>query len=150
MWPVKVMARTTVPDGVGSERLTMKIGFSAFVCAVLLIGMPLSETTGAEPPSMIFRSAPPPAPTTSPEAQAFAVDRFAQARENLAALRDGRLAVSDLTPQELQDVLDLDRMLRGYAAEVPSPRQQCVDDEVRRAGGQPSRLAWRVIALKCR
>jgi len=128
----------------------MKIGFSATVCAALLIGTPFSATTGAEPPTVRVRSAPPPAPAATPEAQAFAVDRFAQARENLAALRDGRRAVSDLTPQELQDVLDLDRMLRGYAAEVPSPRQQCVDDEVRRAGGRPSRLAWQVIALKCR
>ncbi len=128
----------------------MKIGFSAAGCAALLIGTPFSAATGAEPPTMIIRPAPPQTPDATPPPLAFAIDRFAQARENLAALRDGRRAVSDLTPQELQDVLDLDRMLRGYAAEVPSPRQQCVDDEVRRAGGRPSRLAWQVIALKCR
>jgi len=128
----------------------MKIGFLAAVCAALLSGTPFGEATGAEPQTVIVRPAPPPAPPASPEAQTFGIDRFAQARENLAALRDGRRAVTDLTPQELQDVLDLDRMLRGYAAEVPSSRQQCVDDEVRRAGGRPSRLAWQVILLKCR
>jgi hypothetical protein len=85
-----------------------------------------------------------------PDQAQASLDRFAQARANLVMLRDGQLAVSALTPQELQDVLDLDRMLRGAAAEQPSPSQQCVNDEVRRAGGSPSRLAWEVIRLKCR
>jgi len=93
-----------------------------------------------------------PAPSASPDAsQAQAsLDRLARARNNLILLRDGRLSVSALTPEELQDVLDLDRMVRSTAGDPPSVRQQCVDDEVRRAGGRPSRLAWEVIRLKCR
>lgn len=77
-------------------------------------------------------------------------ERIARAQANLIALREGRLSVSDLSPLELQDVLDLDRMLRGNAVDTRTPAQQCVDEEVRKAGGRPSRLAWSVIRLKCR
>jgi len=77
-------------------------------------------------------------------------DRFARARDNLLALRDGRRAVGDLTAQELQDVVDLDRQVRGSAIDNRSVRQRCIDNEVRREGGNPSRLAWEVIKLKCR
>ena len=77
-------------------------------------------------------------------------DRFVRARDNLLALRDGRRAVNDLTRQELQDVLDLDRQVRGSAADTRSFRERCIDSEVRREGGNPSRLAWEVIKLKCR
>jgi hypothetical protein len=78
------------------------------------------------------------------------VDRFARARDNYVALRDGRRAVSELTPEELEDVLELDRRLRGDMPDDRSPKQQCIDNEVRSAGGRPSALAWRVIAMKCR
>jgi len=77
-------------------------------------------------------------------------DRFVRARDNLLALRDGRRAVGDLTRQELQDVLDLDRQVRGGATDTRSFRERCIENEVRRAGGNPSRLAWEVIRLKCR
>jgi hypothetical protein len=78
------------------------------------------------------------------------VDRLARARDNLLALRDGRRAVGDLTAQELQDVIDLDRQVRGSATDTRSFRERCIDNEVRREGGNPSRLAWEVIKLKCR
>jgi len=90
-----------------------------------------------------------PAPAPSPELTAQQ-ERIARARANLIALREGRLAVSDLSATDLQGVLDLDRMLRGNTVDTRTPRQQCVDNEVRRAGGRPSRLAWSVIELKCR
>lgn len=125
----------------------MRIAFPVALCAAFLPGVLFSAANGAEQPTA--RASPAPPPATFPDAQAQ-LDRFARARDNFTALRDGRLAVSELSPQELQDVIDFDRMLRGNAADAPSPRQQCVDDEVRRAGGRPSRLAWQVIALKCR
>lgn len=90
-----------------------------------------------------------PAPAPSPELTAQQ-QRIARARANLIALREGRLSVSDLSAIDLQDVLDLDRMLRGNTVDTRTPEQQCVDNEVRRAGGRPSRLAWSVIELKCR
>lgn len=77
-------------------------------------------------------------------------ERIAHAQASLIALREGRLSVSDLSPLELQDVLDLDRMLRGNAIDTRMPAQQCVDREVKQAGGNPSTLAWSEIRLKCR
>ena len=69
----------------------------------------------------------------------------------LEALRQGRLFTSDLSPQELQDVLELDRTARsGALGDNRSFVQQCIDEEVRRNGGRPTRLAWEVIRLKCR
>lgn len=90
-----------------------------------------------------------PAPGPAPELTAQQ-ERIAHARANLIALREGRLSVSDLSAIDLQDVLDLDRMLRGNTVDTRTPEQRCVDDEVRRVGGHPSRLAWSVIELKCR
>ncbi|WP_285713827.1 hypothetical protein [Erythrobacter oryzae] len=95
------------------------------------------------------RTAPEPQAQVPPEALP-GFDRFARARDNLLALRDGRRAVGDLTRQELQDVIDLDRQVRGSAADTRSFRERCIDNEVRREGGNPSRLAWEVIKLKCR
>jgi hypothetical protein len=92
--------------------------------------------------------APAPAPPIAPQPT---YDRTARAIANLEALRQGRLFTSDLSPQDLQDVLDLDRLVRGGAlADNRSFVQQCIDEEVRRNGGEPTRLAWEVIRLKCR
>lgn len=94
-----------------------------------------------------------PTPTPSPQVTDFPVtDRALRARANLEALIAGRLSTSDLSPQELQDVIDFDRMVRGraIATDTRSFSQRCVDEEVRRNGGNPSRLAWEVIRLKCR
>lgn len=102
-------------------------------------------------PQAKMRSSPPaPSETPAPEEPRLLNDRFVRARENLIALREGRISVSDLTPVELQDVVDFDRMLRGDSFDNRSPRQKCVDEEIRRAGGSPSQLAWNVIRLKCR
>lgn len=35
------------------------------------------------------------------------------------------------------------------ASDTRSPRQICIDEAVKKEGGRPSRLAWRVIDLKC-
>lgn len=90
-----------------------------------------------------------PAAPSSAEAPSQ-LDRLARARANLIALREGRLAIGALSPQDLQDVLDLDRMIRGDSVDRRSSRQKCVDREVERFAGRPSRLEWSVIELKCR
>jgi hypothetical protein len=123
----------------------------AVAIALLSLALPVA----AQQPhrgQVIMRADPPQtAPTPPPAQYPLAVqDRFARARDNLVALRDGRVAVSDLTDIELQDVLDLDRALRERTLDTRTPQQQCIDEEVRRAGGQPSELEWKVIDLKCR
>lgn len=98
-----------------------------------------------------FRSPTPAEAQAQAQAQTQAtLDRFARARDNLIALREGRRSVNEFSPQELQDVLDLDLRVRGNYPDTRSPRQRCVDDEVRRARGEPSALEWQVIRLKCR
>lgn len=128
----------------------MKSAYPAALCTALLLALPSAGFSQAQPQLRVRPAPPPPAAPATPDQAEQSFDRFARARDNLTMLRDGRRQVSDLTPQELQDVIDFDRMLRGNAAETPTPRQQCVEDEVRRAGGNPSRLAWQVIRLKCR
>jgi hypothetical protein len=89
-------------------------------------------------------------PATPPDPGPAQQERVLRARDNLVALRQGRISVADLTPQEQQDVLDLDRMARGEGADNRSFQQQCIDAEVARIKGRPSRLAWEVIRLKCK
>jgi hypothetical protein len=123
----------------------------AFACALAPAQALLAEPPAASP-GMVQRAEPtmrqnPPA---SPPALPPVLDeRVLRAQANLQALWQGRLFVSDLSPQAMQDVIDLDRMLRGQRADNRTFAQQCIDDEVRRAGGQPTRLAWEVIKLKC-
>jgi hypothetical protein len=109
----------------------------------LVMTVPLSGEVGVVSPAAALE-------VPSGQVIPIDVDRLARARVNLEALLAGRLAVRDLTQQDLQDVLDYERMLRGNAVDNPTPRQKCVDDKVRRAGGRPSQLAWSVIMLKCR
>ena len=97
-----------------------------------------------------FSAAPAPQAGTPSDAYTLQQERAARARDNLVALRQGRISVADLSPQDQQDVIDLDRMARGEGADNRSFKQQCIDEEVRRAGGNPTRLAWEVIRLKCK
>lgn len=109
-----------------------------------------AQTAGV--PVVRASPAPAPAPTGSPVLPvAPGQDRIARAIANLAGLREGRLFTSDLSALELQDVLELERLARsGALGDNRSFVQQCIDEEVRRNGGRPSRLAWEVIRLKCR
>lgn len=123
---------------------------------VLIAGAMIAAAPGAAQsggvPVVRASPAPAPAPTGSPILPvAPGQDCMARAIANLAALREGRLFTSDLSPLELQDVLELERLARsGALGDNRSFVQQCIDEEVRRNGGQPSRLAWEVIRLKCR
>ncbi|MFM7349667.1 MAG: hypothetical protein ACKO01_09280 [Erythrobacter sp.] len=116
--------------------------------AALLTGVLIAATPGAAQTAEVVVT-----PTPSPQAPDFpATDRAIRAQRHLEALIAGRLSTSDLSPQQLQDVIDFDRMVRGRIADrdTRSFSQRCVDEEVRRNNGNPSRLAWEVIRLKCR
>lgn len=123
--------------------------------AALLAGAMVAGTPGAAQsvgvPVVRASPAPAPAPSATPILPiAPGQERLARAIANLEALRQGRLFTSDLSPQELQDVLELASLARsGALGDNRSFMQQCIDEEVRRNGGRPSRLAWEVIRLKC-
>ena len=130
-----------------------KLAFGA-----LFVGLVLTSGAQAEPappqsePLFTSKPAPPPAPPPlSPQIglPGAATDRAVRARNNLTALLGGRIYTSDLSLQELQDVLDFERAARTGYADNRSFQQQCVDEEVRRNRGNPTRLAWEVIRLKC-
>lgn len=124
-----------------------------FAAVAALAGLALAGVAGAQQPSATGKPAPTVrqnVPDRPAEIPAVSNERAMQALANLEALRQGRLFVSDLSPQAMQDVLDLDRMLRGEGTDNRSYVQQCIDAEVSRAGGRPTRLAWEVIRLKCR
>ncbi|HSF11612.1 MAG TPA: hypothetical protein VLA50_01450 [Erythrobacter sp.] len=128
-----------------------------WVRCTMLAGLALMTPAHAEPPPGTFTSGQNPAQASQPPSPVIMLGeptldqaRVARAQANLLALRDGRISVSQLSPDELQDVIELDRLVRGGATfDNRTFAQQCVDEEVRRAGGQPTRLAWAVIKLKC-
>lgn len=122
----------------------------AALSAIALLALPPAVSAQAGPQIVIGPDTDPALSPNTPDQSQNSSDRLVRARNNLAAILDGRLNITALSPLELQDVIELDRALRGNAAEPRSFRQQCIDDEVRRAGGNPSRLAWQVIRLKCR
>ena len=120
------------------------------VVYALLAGFVLATTAQAGTAQVTGRTLPPAEAGQQSGVPGAANERAIRARDNLEALVQGRLSTSDLSPQDLQDVLDFERMARGEAIDNRSPRQQCVDAEVRRNGGRPTPLAWQVIRLKCR
>lgn len=129
-------------------RPSMAVSLIASALAVSM-AVPLAAGLSAKPPSVVSRSTPP-AATPTPPAPVASLDRVARARATYEALMRGEVSVSDLAPQDMQDIIDLDRALRGELPDNRTPTQACVEDEVRRAGGKPTPLAWRVIDLKCR
>jgi len=128
---------------------------SMITAALLGLAPVLVPTTPAQadPPArssqIVIRPAAPTG-TPSPAPDASSLERIARAQANYAALTRGDISVRDLTAQDLQDIVDLDRALREGQPDARTFAEKCIDDEVRRAGGRPSRLAWQVIELKCR
>lgn len=121
--------------------------------AMLLAGLMIAASAQAEQPQVRMRSAETPTPAPSP-GDTYGLpgapsERALRARANLEALLQGRIYTSDLSPQDLQDVLDFERMARGVVPDNRSFKQQCIDEEVRRNSGNPTPLAWQVIRLKC-
>lgn len=127
----------------------MRMSLVVSLGALSAFALPAHAQQAGETRLMVRPSPAVPA-TPTPDQQTAVLERFARARDNLVALREGRRSVGDLSAQELQDVLDYDRRVRGAYPDARSAKQQCIDDEFRRAGGRPSPLARQVIALKCR
>lgn len=75
--------------------------------------------------------------------------RAQRARINHEALVSGQKQLNQFSPQELADMVELDKILRGKA-DTRSPAQRCRDREVERVGGSPSDLERNVIDMKCR
>lgn len=125
--------------------------------SLLLPLLVIAGAAQAEPPLLRVGPSATPAPAPAPAPPpgdtyglpGVPSERAQRARANLEALLQGRIHTSDLSPQELQDVIDFDRMARGVAPDSRSFKQQCIDDEVARNGGNPTQLAWEVIRLKC-
>ncbi len=128
---------------------------SKFAAGFLFSSLLITTSVHAEQP--LLRVGPAATPTPAPPPQPVPTygfpgapsERALRARANLEALLQGRIYTSDLAPQDLQDVIDFDRMARGVVPDNRSFKQQCIDDEVARNGGNPTRLAWEVIRLKC-
>ena len=136
-----------MPEGMMMKGIVMVRTRVLVLLTAIAVAAPANAANAGQPP-VIVRQAPGAAAAPLPDP--VLDERFERARRNLLALRSGTVAVGDLGPQDLQDVLDLDRMLNGGATDNRSFAQRCVDDEVRRLNGRPSPLAWRVIELKCR
>jgi len=74
----------------------------------------------------------------------------ARAQRNYELLLRGEKSLEQLSPQEFAEVRALDNAARARAnRDKRSPRQKCLDDEIKRSGGTPTRLELRVIDLKC-
>lgn len=128
----------------------MRMWAGAVLAALL---MTAASVHGGEPQTVRVKpsvtSTPTPSPGDTYDLPGALTERAARAHANLEALLAGRIYTSDLSPQDLQDVLDFQRMARGDYPDNRSFQQQCIDEEVRRNRGNPTRLAWEVIRLKC-
>lgn len=81
---------------------------------------------------------------------ALAQSRVAEARANYEAVMNGGRQIGSLTPQELADVIELDRRIRAQNTDTRTSSQRCVDEEMKREGGAVSTLQRRAIDMKCR
>ena len=72
-----------------------------------------------------------------------------RAWRNYNAIVGGTRQLWQLSPIELQEVMLLDRDVRGLEPDRRSPREKCLDSELDRLGAPPTELALRSIDLKC-
>lgn len=74
---------------------------------------------------------------------------YQQALHNYRNLANGQIQLQDLTPRERAEIAEIDRRLRNAEADLRTPRERCVDEQVAHHGGSPSTLDWEVIELAC-
>lgn len=72
-----------------------------------------------------------------------------RAVHNYELIVKGQKQIRDLTPTELAEVAELDRLLKAQPKDKRSETEKCRDAEIKRAGGSPGELELRVIGLKC-
>jgi hypothetical protein len=72
-----------------------------------------------------------------------------RAKRNYELLLRGEKQLRDLSPAERAEVGRLDQLLRAQPRDTRPAAERCRDEETERAGGSPSELELRIIALKC-
>ena len=70
-----------------------------------------------------------------------------RAEFNLQRLLNGQVQWSMLTPQERQEIMDLDRLLRSIPADKSTDSERCWRNELEKNGSSP--LARELIELRC-
>ncbi len=69
---------------------------------------------------------------------------------NVQLLRSGAVHWNDLSPAERQELAAAERIARhGSLRDRRTPRQRCIDEEVKREGKEPSELTMGIIDLRC-
>lgn len=73
-----------------------------------------------------------------------------RALRNYELIRNGAKKLGDLSEAERRELAFLEQWARASEkADQRTPRQRCIDAEVKREGGKPSELAMGAIDLKC-
>ncbi len=69
---------------------------------------------------------------------------------NAQLLRSGAVQWNDLSPAEQRELAIAERLARhGSSRDRRTPRQRCIDEEVKREGKEPSELTMGIIDLRC-
>jgi hypothetical protein len=68
-------------------------------------------------------------------------------RENYRRLMNGEISLGELSPQQREDIVELDRRIRE--GDKRTPGQRCYDAELEKLAQPPSVLARRSAAFKC-
>jgi hypothetical protein len=72
-----------------------------------------------------------------------------RAMRNYQAVAAGTRPLADLTPEEIRELIELDAQLRRQEPDLRTPRQRCIDAELKRLTAPATELALRTIDLKC-
>lgn len=72
-----------------------------------------------------------------------------RAQRNVELLRSGAKKISDLSDAERRELAAAEQLAESKSTDHRTPRQRCIDEEVKHAGGNPSKLTMRTIDLKC-
>jgi hypothetical protein len=116
--------------------------FQALACLMVALAASAGPVGAQSGPAVMTQDPAP--PSADP-----ALSRLEQAQLNYLAISNGQRDLTQLSRQELADVIELDRRVRAQRRDERSPRQRCLDDELDSLDRAPSRLALRAIELKC-
>jgi hypothetical protein len=84
-----------------------------------------------------------------PESPAPSPTRLERAQQNYLAVGNGHRDLTELSREEVEDLIELHRLIRAQKRDDRSPRERCLDEELDGLGRAPSALALRTIDLKC-
>lgn len=104
----------------------------------------LAASAAQAEPEIVQGTAPPPADTSTATV-------YNRVRMNYDAIQRGEKRLFDLSPQEQDEVRELDRRMR--AARPPDTRdahERCLDEETAKLGHEPTALDQNTIEMRCR